>query len=129
MIFSVGFPKLIGKIFSNSTSFLNWTEIILFNSSFFSFLTLIPLMVQALLQSLQNGTQATMLSIISQLIPLPLFSGILYIYNKNDPSKLFYAYSIQHIFSTIVASFFGYSKFKNLLNIIEINPLEEINEL
>ena len=107
MIFTVGFPSLPASLFSTSKGYLNWSIIILKNSTYLAFLTPIPLLIQALLQSLQNGYQATILSLLTQLLPLPLFSIIFYYIDKTNPGKIFFSYFFQQLFGALIAIPFG----------------------
>ena len=130
MIFSVFFSKFTSSIFSHTTSYLEWSSIILKNSTYLAFLIPFPIMIQGLLQSMQYGILATILSSITQLVPLPLFSYILYQFYPNNPGKIFLAYTFQQLFGAIFSLILGYPKFKEIQKLSLEDKFEnELNDI
>jgi len=116
MIFTVGFPRWCSAIFSKSPKYLDWSEVILRNSTLMSFLSPVINLTQALLQALQLGGRATVMSLITHMAQLPILAAILYYTGPNNPSRMFYAYSIQVFTGSLIAIPFG---LKKLLSIID----------
>jgi Na+-driven multidrug efflux pump len=103
MIFTVGLPKYIVRALSQDPAYIGWAEQFVRNSNVITFISPIALIAQALLQALQQGTRASMVTFGTQLFPLPIFSVVLYFVDKHNPGKLFYAYPIQQAVGLFVA--------------------------
>jgi len=129
MVFTVGFPRISASIFSTSKGYLDWSEVILRNSTLFAFLTPIPVLIQALLQAQQLGGKATTLSLLTQLIPIPIFSIIMYYSDKTNPGRIFYAYAAQQILGVIFSIPFGYTRFFQVIDDARVEKETRENEV
>ena len=103
MIFTVGIPRIMCKALSQDEDYLVYAEQLLRNSNVCSILIPVALICQALTQSLQRGIRASIISFGTQLLPLPLFSIILYYTNKHNPGRLLYAYPLQQAFGVLLS--------------------------
>jgi Na+-driven multidrug efflux pump len=103
MILTCAVPRELSKAFSQSDGYLGWAEKLLRNSNVLSVLCPVALVGQAVLQALQLGSRASIVSIGTQLLPLPLFSVILYYTNKSDPARLLYSYPLQQACGVLLA--------------------------
>lgn len=122
MIFTVGIPAQISKMFSSSPTYLVYATQFVRNSNVVAFLIPVALIIQALLQSLQLGTQATIISIGTQLFPLPVFSAVLYFTDKHNPGRLLYAYPIQQALGVLISLPLG---IKPMIQIIKNAKIEK----
>lgn len=111
MIFTVGLPKIISLMFSNEPGYLEYAEQFVRNSNIVAFLAPVALIIQALLQALQLGNKATIISISTQLLPLPIFSAVMYFTDKHNPGKLLYAYPIQQALGLLISVPLGIKPF------------------
>lgn len=116
-IFTCGFPRMMSSIFSKTKEYLDWGEIIVRNGNLMSFLSPCPIIAQALLQSQQKGGLATLLSFLTQLIPLPIITTILYFTNKTDIGRLNYCYPIQNAWQALVSIPFFYLTLRQVVKI------------
>ena len=103
MIFTVGIPKYMCMVFSTSPGYLKWGEIIVRNATYASFALPVSLIVTSILQSQQKGNLATILSILTQLLPLPMFSLIFFFTDKKNVPRLMYAYPLANVFAMLVS--------------------------
>ena len=103
MIFTVGVPRYICMALSQDEGYLIYAEQMVRNSNVVAFLSPVALIIQAVMQSLQRGVRASIISFGTQLFPLPVFSIVLYYTNKSDPGRLLYAYAIQQAIGVLVS--------------------------
>ncbi|OHT12427.1 MatE family protein [Tritrichomonas foetus] len=127
MIGTVAVPRLVSMMFSNTEGYLNYATQFIRNSNVVAFVSPVALIIQALLQALQLGNAATIISIGTQLIPLPVFSAVLYYTNKHNPGRLLYAYAIQQALGVVIAVPLGIKPFFDLLKKSK-NEREFVNE-
>lgn len=99
-------PSEIAWWWSTDPTFLFLSEstipIFFYTGVTFGLLNFVP----SFLQGMQYVTRSTVLSIISFYIPLPIFSTILYLTNKTDPARLFYADNFSDAFNVVVSILF-----------------------
>jgi Na+-driven multidrug efflux pump len=103
MIFTVGFSHILVRIFSDSPGYVKWGTLILPRASYMAWALPVPIVVNALLQSLQYGGIASLFTLLSQTIPLPAIASILFFTGKDNPERLFWAYPIQQGLVAVVA--------------------------
>ena len=97
------FPKQVARIWSSDPDFIYWSGKILPICFYTIILPSLKYIFISYLQSIQRSALAIVISIITELIPLPCFSAILhYTGPKNDPVRIFYAYILNDILSTII---------------------------
>ena len=110
-------PDKIASIWNNDPTFLYWAKKMIPRVFYACPFIPIQYMVPGLLQSMQMVLDATILSIVTLLIPYPLFSSILYFTNDTDPARVFYTYAIADCFSFIVCSILIAKAFRKLKQI------------
>lgn len=104
MIFTIGFPRLLTSAFSSSEGVLYWGSLILSRTEYLAFAVPVCVVAGSLLQSMQMGKLATLLNCLTQLIPLPLFSTIMFFTGKKeDVARFIYCYPIYDAFSCVVS--------------------------
>jgi hypothetical protein len=97
----------MGRIFASDEKYLYWAEILIFRGNLAAVVLPVPLIVNALLQSLQYGGLTSLFTFFTQTAALPVTMAILFFTNKKDPARLIYAYPIQQGFTALVAVPFG----------------------
>jgi hypothetical protein len=116
MIFTVGLPKYIVRVFSQEEQYLHFAEQLVRNSNIVAFCSPIALIFQAMLQALQMGTRASFITLGTQLLPLPIFSIVLYYASpEKDPGRLLYAYAIQQGLGVLIAVPLGIGPLRDML--------------
>jgi Na+-driven multidrug efflux pump len=125
MIFLVGFPKLIGRAFSSTPAFLDLIETAFRNSFVLTFLMPAQPLAQGLLQSQRVNLVASLLAIFTQIVPIPLFAGLLYLTDKHNTGRIFWANSMHSAFAFIVAVIFCARPVINLWKMAKANPFVE----
>lgn len=103
MVLSI--PRQISMIFTDDENFLNWAEKMVKAGNCAQIISWIKNNAQAILQSLQMGTTATILSFCTQLVSLIIFATILYFTDRYNPVRIQYAYPLAFLFGLIVSIF------------------------
>ena len=106
-MFMIFFSRQICSIWSKKPDFLEKGERMVPIVFYFTFLYPFEYIVPSLLQATQKVMLSTILAIITQFVPFPLFSCILYFTNKNDPIRMMWTYALGDVFSSIVCSIFA----------------------
>lgn len=108
------FPTQIASLWSKEASFLAIAKKML-PIQYYSTVTLgLQYLLPPLLQSVKCVLAATLESLITLLLPLPVFSSILYFTNKKDPIRIMFTYTLNDSFSVIVCFFFMILPFRKL---------------
>lgn len=133
MVLTMGFPIQMAKIFSNTPEYLKWAKVFLFNGNIATFICEVPGIITSLLQAMKKGTQASFLSFLVQLLPVPVAAYLLYLSDKHNIPRLVLCYAIQTFFGVIVSIPFVVvvihdilKKNKMLKNDLNENELENI---
>ena len=95
-------PRQIASIWGNDEKFLDICSKFLVICFASCFLTQIILTTTALLQAIKMVLLSIITSILTMLIPVPLFGIILYMTDKTNPVRLIFAYIAQDIWSILV---------------------------
>lgn len=101
------FPSQICSIWSKNEDFLDKSKKMVPIVFYFTFLYPFEYVIPSLLQATQKVLLASILAFITQLVPFPLFSCILYFTNKNDPVRLMWTYALGDVFSSLICAFFA----------------------
>jgi Na+-driven multidrug efflux pump len=96
-------PTQLGEIWSEKASFLSWVEQLLPNAFYGVFLCPTPYIAIGFLNAVNQPLFSSVLSITTNLLPLPVFSSILYFTDKHNPARLAYAYAIRDGFSFVMS--------------------------
>jgi Na+-driven multidrug efflux pump len=96
-------PRQLGRIWSSRDSFLDWVERLLPKAFYAAVLAPAPYIGVAFLNSVKRPLLSSVLSIVTNLLPLPAFSTALYFTGKGDPGRVIYAYVIRDGFSFVIA--------------------------
>lgn len=125
------FPRQLGRIWSSKDSFLGWIEKILPKAFLAVFLCPVPYISIAFLQAVNRPMFASVLSVLTNLLPLPIFSSIMYFTDRTDPARLFWAYVMKDGFSLVASlSMIAYPFIQILRNkhVPVENNLDDISE-
>lgn len=101
-IFSWAIPKEVSKIFGTDPGYLKYAEPMLFNGNALGFLCWFRIIAQGILQSMQMGFRAMILSLITQLFSIIAFAYLLYYTGKNDPSRIIWCYPMSYALGVIL---------------------------
>ena len=96
-------PRQLGMIWSSRDNFLVWVERILPRAFMVIVLCPFPYISIAFLQAVNRPLFASILSVLTSLVPLPVFSSIMYFTDRTDPVRLFWAYIMKDIFSLVMS--------------------------
>jgi len=97
------FPKLIARMWSTDSTFLYWAGEILPICFYTIILCSLKFVFVSYLQACGYPFFAMVLSLTTELLPLPIFASIMhYTGNKQSPVRIFIAYIFNDVFSFIV---------------------------
>jgi Flp pilus assembly protein protease CpaA len=93
MVLNCAVPRFVARMFASDAKYLEWAAIEL----------PVPLIVNALLQSLRLGGLTTVFTFFTQTAALPAAMAILFCTDENDLGRLNYTSPIQQGFTALVA--------------------------
>lgn len=122
-------PKQICQIFSTDPVFVDYSSRMLFISNSFGWIIFYRFMVTSILQTLQLGGRAMLMSFLSNFLLLIIFTYILYYTNKHDPVRIMWNYSITYGVGVVVGFPLVAGPFYKIIKLSreqdgETNPLE-----
>ena len=92
VVCEVGFPRFWAKIWGNDPEYLDICSQVLRNSNYACMANQVVLTTTACLQAVKMVTLSIVTSVITMLIPIPVFGVLLYITGNDNPIRLFYAF-------------------------------------
>lgn len=101
-ILAFSIPKQISLIFGHGEEFLHYAIPMLKNSNYTCFLRWIQFNSQAMLQALQRGWQAMVVSLLSNFAGFLIFAYVFYYTDKHNVIRLMYLYSATTGFGAVV---------------------------
>jgi Na+-driven multidrug efflux pump len=122
----------LGSIWSDGDDFLNWVSELLPHANYCVFLSPIPLIAANFLTAIDRPGYAAVLSIATQLLPLPIFSSILYFTDQQNPGRLTYSYSISDGFAALLAIILVAKPLYDTVGKAKdqaVKPADELNEI
>ncbi|KAH0790347.1 MatE family protein [Histomonas meleagridis] len=119
------FPSEIASLWSKDPQFLYWAKQMIPKTFYLAPFIAYQYCVPALLQSLQKIVASTVLSITTQLLPLPVFSTVLYFTNKHDPARILYSYALGDAFAFILCTAFLIKPLRVLLKAKKDEELDD----
>ncbi|OHS95112.1 MatE family protein [Tritrichomonas foetus] len=115
-LFMIALPSQIASIWSTEPDFIYWSKrlvpITFYSSVCFSSNYIAP----TVLQAMKRVMASTLLSFLTLLLPIPVFSTILYFTKKDDPGRILYTYTMNDVYSFIVSLIFLIKPMKILCN-------------
>lgn len=128
-ILALAIPKQISLIFGSGDEYLDYAVPILRNSNYLGFLRWVQFNSQAMLQALQHGVHAMIVSMLSNFAGFLIFAYILFYTNKHDVKRLMYLYTITTGFGTVVGvALLAYPLYKLFKKSKEQEKQNQINE-
>lgn len=64
----------------------------------------IEFIVPSFFQATQKVFLSTVIALVTQIVPFPIFSTILYFTDKNNPARLMWTYALGDVFSFLICS-------------------------
>lgn len=118
-------PVPLSKMFSSGEGYMKYASKMIMYNNALGFLAWFRLASQSILQSLQMGSRATILSFISNFVGIIIFNYILYYSNPHDPVRMIWTYPLTHASSSIVCVCFLWKPIRNLINLSKNDDQEE----
>ena len=95
-------PREIARIWGNSPNFLEWAEKMIRIYAYSAVLTSVDYTIPIMLIAMKYTCTASLLSVFGLLVPIPLFSSILYYTKKDDPSRIIWTFDIADVFCLVI---------------------------
>jgi Na+-driven multidrug efflux pump len=108
-------PCEIAQLWDRDPEFLNWARRLIPKAFYTSLFVGCQYTAPALLQAMQRVGASSFLSIVTFLIPLPLFSTILYVTNKADPEQILWSYVMNDSWSLVACALFLFRPIRFLI--------------
>ena len=105
-IFIIAIPDKIALIWSSDPVFVDWVKRMVPKVFYTTIVMAIQYTAPAILQAMVMVLQSTLLSVITLLLPLPMFSSILYFTDKTNPERIIWTYALNDAFSLVVCILF-----------------------
>lgn len=121
------FPKEVCKLWTSDISFSGWLEKMIPPSIWTAPLCPLKFIVMGLLQATKRSLQASILSIISYFVALPVISSIIYYALDGNPVDIVYSYIFTDSFGFIVSVFFSIAPVIEIAKLIKKDQTESIN--
>lgn len=104
------------KLWLNEEEFLYWAKRILQSCLYGVVLAMFRFVSATTFQAIKKVFAATIQSVLTLLVPIPIFSTIMYYTDKHNPSRLVLAFPISEAFSVVVCLIFIAVKLRFLFN-------------
>lgn len=98
----MAWPKEIARIWGNSPNFLEWAEKMIRIYAYSAVLTSVDYTIPIMLIAMKYTWTASLLSVFGLLVPIPVFSSILYYTKKDDPARIIWTFDIADAFCLII---------------------------
>ena len=123
-------PVQISKLWSTSESFLEMSKAITPILYYTAFTLGVQYMVPVLLQATKRIFASSALSILTLVLPVPIFSTILYFTGdgKANPRRIFFTYTCNDMYSFVVCILFFIKPFKKIVVAIKTGVVEGSEE-
>lgn len=113
-IFMIFFSAQISSIWDKNEDFLEKCESMIPKVFYITALFPIQYTVPALLQSMQKVALSSIVAGITSMLPIPLFSCILYYTDKKNPDRIMWTYCLSDVFASILCFIFIIPSMKKL---------------
>lgn len=127
----ISVPVQISKLWSQSESFLEMSKKITPILYFTAFTLGMQYMVPVVLQASKKIFASSTLSVLTLVLPVPIFSTILYFTGdgKMNPQRIFYTYTCNDSYSFIVCTLFFISPLKKMIKAMKTGSFEDEEDL
>jgi Na+-driven multidrug efflux pump len=108
-------PGKVALIWDSDAGFVRWCQDFFPRAFYGSILVGYQYMAASLMQSLHFLLRASLHSVLTDLLPWPVFASIMYYTGKSDPARLMWIYLMSDVYSAVVTTLFLITPFKMLL--------------
>ena len=105
-VFMIAIPEKLAQIWSKDPYFLEWVKAMVPKVFYTTIFIAYQYTAPAILQAMQRVLASTLLSVLTLLLPLPVFSSILYFTDKTNPARIMWTYALNDTFSAVACTFF-----------------------
>ena len=129
-IFIIAMPVQISLLWSDNETFLEMSKGITPILYYTAFTLGVQYMVPVLLQATKKIIASSVLSVLTLVLPVPVFSTFLYFTGdgKRNPKRIFYAYTCNDLYSLIVCILFAIKPIRMMYKAIKHGIMEEDEE-
>ncbi|KAK8897916.1 hypothetical protein M9Y10_000148 [Tritrichomonas musculus] len=107
-------PRQLSMMFSKDERYLKYAERMVAYNNAVGPLLGGKIVSQSILQSLQMGPRATVLSFINNFVFIILFNYVLYYTDKNDGARIIWCYPLSYVASCLLSPFFLWGPLKKI---------------
>lgn len=99
-------PGQVASMWDSDPEFIKWARAMLPKAFYTAPCVVFQYMVPALLQAMQRVWASSTVSIITMLLPMPIFSSIMYFTGKEDPARMLWSYTLNDSWSLLASAVF-----------------------
>lgn len=111
-------------IFSKDESYLKYASRMVAYNNAVGPLMSVKMLAQSMLQSLQRGPRATILSFLNNFMTIIVFNFVLYYTNPHDGARIIWCYPLAHVAACFISPFFLWGPLKNIWNLMKTEDKE-----
>lgn len=125
MILTWTIPRQLSMMFSKDPSYLKYAERMVAYNNAVGPLLGGKMIAQSVLQSLQMGPRATILSFFNNFAFIILFNYVLYYTNKNDGARIIWCYPLSYAASCVLSPFFLFGPLRKIFRAMREDDAED----
>lgn len=118
-------PRTLSKMFSNGEGYLKYAEKMVAYNNGLGPISGVKLNAQSMLQAIQMGPRATMLSFINNFVTIVILVLVLYYTDPHDGARIIWCYPLSHLMSCFISIFFLWGPIKNIIRLSKEEDMEE----
>lgn len=108
-------PGKVALIWDSDPGFVRWCEDFFPRAFYGAVLVGYQYMAASVMQSLHFLLRASVHSVLTDLLPWPVFASIMYYTGKTDPARIMWIYVMSDLYSAVVTTLFLITPFRMLL--------------
>ena len=118
-------PRTLSKMFSSGEGYLKYAEKMVAYNNALGPISGVKLNAQSMLQAIQMGPRASILSFINNFVTIVILVLVLYYSNKHDGARIIWCYPLSHLMSCFISIFFLWGPLRNIIRLSKENDMEE----
>lgn len=118
-------PRTLSKMFSNGEGYLKYAEKMVAYNNGLGPISGVKLNAQSMLQAIQMGPRATILSFINNFVTIVILVLVLYYTDPHDGARIIWCYPLSHLMSCFISIFFLWGPIKNIIRLSKEEDMEE----
>lgn len=118
-------PRTLSKMFSTGEGYLKYAEKMVAYNNALGPISGVKLNAQSMLQAIQMGPRATILSFINNFVTIVFLVLALYYSNPHDGARIIWCYPLSHLMSCFISLFFLWKPIKNIIRLSKEEDMEE----